>query len=48
MAFVIPVGYAILGALGVFAIGGATAAVIVHKVKNTEIEKLKNEDFIEV
>lgn len=35
MAFVIPIGYAILGLLGVLTVGGTTAAVIVKKVKDT-------------
>lgn len=34
MAFVIPVGYAILSALGVLAGGGTIAAVIVKSVKD--------------
>jgi hypothetical protein len=37
MAFVIPVGYAILGALGALTIGSTAAVVIVHKVKAAEI-----------
>jgi hypothetical protein len=33
MAFVIPIGYSILAALGVITIGTTAAAVIVHKIK---------------
>lgn len=47
MAFVIPIGYVVLGALGVIA-SGCTAAVIVHKIKEEEIAKLKDEDYVEV
>ncbi len=38
MAFVIPLGYAILGALA----GGTTVAVIVNKSKEDEIKNLKD------
>ena len=37
MAIVIPIGWAVVAGLGALGIGGVTAAVIVHKVKQAEI-----------
>jgi hypothetical protein len=47
MALLIPLGYAVAGALGLIT-AGTTAAVIVHEVKQAEIAKLRNEDYLEV
>ncbi len=46
MAFLIPLGYAVVAAITAGTVGATTAAIIVNSNKKDEIAKLKDEDYL--